>query len=165
MKRGDIVEFKVGGRTSGILSRILKFFERDWDRWGWHLGIAYEKSYDGWYIMEATGEGTQTHYYPTWYLEKYTRSYKWFDRVPNKKKMAKFREGYVGKKYDVAVYFWTALQYIIRHYFNRRIPRLLDDRFTCWELVGDFCEYMGKPIQSKYDCPILTDILKELKNG
>lgn len=164
IKRGYIVEFKLRGFAFRVLASLLKFFERDWDKWGWHLAIAYEKSGDGWYILEARAGGTEINYYPNFYLKEHTRSYQWLDKEPRKKRMAEFLALYQGKKYDVAIYFWTTLQYLIRHYFNHRIPRLLDDRFTCWELVSEFCEHFGKPIESKYDCPMITDILGKLRN-
>ena len=162
MKRGSLIEFKRKGPVSFILGGILKLFERDWDGWGWHLAIAWEKAYDGWYILEAL-HGVEANYYSQHYLDYNTRSYSWLDKVPTLKKMQVFLDSHINKKYDVAIYFWTTLQYLIRHYFNHRIPRLLDDRFTCWELVFEFCAEMDKPIGSKYDCPIITDALSAFK--
>ena len=67
------------------------------------------------------------------------------------------------KGYDAAVYFWTVLQYFILHFFNHHIPRVLDNRYTCWELAFVFARERGKPIQSIHDYPIITDFLKEVE--
>ncbi len=164
MKRGDIIEFKRQGFVSTILGGVLKLFERDWDGWGWHLAIAWLQVGDlGWHILEATEDGVETNFYFNSWLKDEVRTYKWLDKVPSQKKMNKFLEGHLNKKYDVVIYFWTTLQYLIRHYFNHRIPRLLDDRFTCWELASEFCDEMGKPWESRYDCPMITDFLKVAK--
>ena len=77
--------------------------------------------------------------------------------------MDQFRCDYIGKPYDVAIYFWTGLAILIRHFFNHPIPKLLNDRFCCWELVQEFSEAMGKPIQSKYDVIIISDLIKKLQ--
>ena len=165
MKSGNILEHK-GGKVlsvSWFLGRLLKLFERKWDGWGWHLSIAWKKTKDGWWILEATSDGVEKNYYDNDYLFHNTRIHSWLDSVPSTKKMKKFYDSHVKKKYDVAIYLWTGMQYIIRHFFNHRIPGLLDDRFTCWELVFEFCEEMGKPLSSKYDCPIITDALNAME--
>ena len=163
MKRGDIVEFKREGIASAVLGSVLKIFERDWDAWGWHLGIAWEETNGGWYILEALGSGVETNIYLDEYLKENTRNYSWLDDEPSQQKLLEFLTDHLNQKYDVAVYLWTSLQYLVRHFFNHRIPRLLDERWTCWELVFEFCEDMGKRIGSKYDCPMITDFLKAIK--
>lgn len=164
MTRGDIIEFKRQGFVSALLGGFLKLFERDWDGWGWHLAIAWEAAHDGWFILEAR-HGVEINYFPNRFLKENTRFYRWLSVPPTMRKMNKFLSEHAGKSYDVTVYFWTALQYLIRHYFNHRIPRLLDDKFTCWELVFEFCDIMGKPVSSKYDCPILIDFIKAVRKG
>lgn len=164
IKRGYIVEFKRGGFVSKFLGSILKLFERDWDGWGWHLGIAWGDDFNGWYVLEALSGGVEMNYYSDEYLRENTRVWKWFDKPPLKKKMGKFLLDHINENYDVGVYFWTLAQYLIRHYFNRRIPRLLDNRWTCWELAFWFCREMGKPIQSIYDCPLISDAIRVFKN-
>jgi hypothetical protein len=163
--RGYIVEFKRKGFVSWFLGGLLKLFNPSWDMYGWHLAILWEKSLDGWIILEAVGQGVKINYYSTKFLDRNTRCWKWFDEPPTRAKMNKFFEAHIDKKYDVQVYFWTALAVIIRHYINRPVPKLLDDRFTCWELVQYFSESIGKPIQSKYDVVLITDIIKALKKG
>jgi len=164
MKRGDFVEFKRSGPVATVLGGLLKLFERDWDGWGWHLAILWEKRSEGWMILESVKNGVSLNYYPNKDLER-TRIWLWFEELPTREVMEIFYKDHIGKRYDAAIYFWTVLQYIIRHYFNHRIPRLLDDRFTCWELVFWFARCMGKPIQSVYDCPIITDFLKVMEVG
>lgn len=136
--------------------------DKEWDGWGWHLAIAWEKSTieDSWYILEARQDGVEINLYPTLFLKSQTRMYQWLDKQPTKKQLKSFLGTHLGNKYDVTIYFWTSFQYLIRHFFNHRIPRLLDNRYTCWELVFEFCEAMGKPISSIYDCPIIADAVK-----
>jgi len=144
IKRGDIIEFKGEGPTFFFLGWILKLFERWWDRWGWHTAFVCGKDERG--------------------LDGYPyRIYRWLDRVPPQAKVDAYVESVLGARYDVAIYFWTTAQYLFRHFFNRRIPRLLDDRYTCWENVFWFMREVGKPIQSIYDCPMITDMLKVVR--
>jgi hypothetical protein len=162
MNSGDLIEFKRKGFVARVLGGILKLFERKWDAWGWHVGIAWQRSHGGWYILEAVARGVTINFYSFAFLAENTRFHTWLEETPRDDAMKAFFQEYIGKRYDVAIYFWTALQYLIRHFFNRRIPRLLDDRFTCWELAAAFFDYMGKPVHSKYDCPMLPDILANI---
>jgi len=168
MKVGDIIEFRRRGLVSGLLGGILGLFERDWDGWGWHMGVAWQDSKVGdsnvgWYVLEALSGGVEVNFYTSQYLEENTRGWQWLEESPSRERMDKFLSDYVNKKYDVVVYFWTMLQYLVRHYFNRRIPRLLDERYTCWELAFWFCREMGRPIQSIYDCPLISDAIRAFK--
>ena len=79
------------------------------------------------------------------------------------------------------VYFRTMIQYLTLrfveylqntfvpwHKFAISLPRVLDDRYTCWELVYKFARVMGKPIQesaglsaSRY--PLISDFVRAMK--
>ena len=163
MKNGDIVEFKRKGFVSCVLGGLLKLFNPSWDAWGWHLGILWEGSLDGWIILEATGTGVKINWYSARYLMRNTRCWKWFDETPSRASMNKFFKSHIDKKYDIEVYFWTALAVIVRHYINRPVSKILDEKYSCWELVQEFTADMGKPIQSKYDVVLITDIINTLK--
>ena len=165
MKKADIIEFKRNGFVSKVLGNLLGLFERDWDKFGWHVGFAWEKVTGGWYILEATSSGVSANYYHNGYLKKNVRYWEWFIDYPEQEVMGKFAHETVGKKYDVAIYFWTAVAIIARHYFNRPIPKLLDKRFSCWELVAEGCDDFDQPIVSKYDVIILTDLIKAFKKA
>ena len=164
MERYNVVEFKRKGPTSFILGSLLKLFTPSWDKWGWHLAIAWERVFDGWMILEALSGGVQVKFHSDKELMATTRNYKWLTNTDELTAHALLKE-FQGKKYDVAVYFFTALAIIIRHYFNRPIPKLLDSSYTCWELVQEFCCEMGRPICSKYDVVIITDMIEALKTG
>ena len=166
MEKGNIIAFKGQGLIFTILSFLLSLFDKDWGRLQgkpWHLAIAWDKAYDGWYILEASGQGVKINYFNNKFLKNMTRNYCWLDRVPTRAEMNKFLKEHIGKKYDVAIYFFTSLAVIIRHYFNRPIPKLLDQRFSCWELVQEFTDAMNDPILSKFDVVIITDIIKALE--
>jgi hypothetical protein len=161
---GDILVFKGNGFIYRVLGSILKLFDPSWDGWGWHVGFATTKSTsEGCVVCEALASGVQENFYtPDKFTSDKVRVYRWIKPPPSEVKVQDFIEKHVGKKYDVAIYLWTALQYLLRHYWNRRIPKLLDHRFSCWELLGEFCDDMDKPIVSKYDVIIITDIMDEL---
>ncbi len=163
MQRGDIVEFKRRGFVSWSLGGLLKFFEKDWDGYGWHTAIAWETAPQGWYILEATPSGVKMNWYTNDNLNNHARVWRWFNEEPDSNLMSMFVHKYINKRYDVAIYFWTALAIIIRHYFNRPIPKLLDNRFDCWELVQEFTLDIGDPILSRYDVIIITDLINALK--
>lgn len=159
---GNLVEFKRHGPVPFLLGGLLKMLDHKWNGWGWHLAIVWEKSClnKGWYIMEALAGGVEINYYSMNDITTRCRIHHWLDQEPTSEQMAKFLKEHLNMSYDVTIYFWTTLQYLVRHFFNRRIPRLLDARFTCWELVFEFCEELGKPIGSKYDCPMISDFIR-----
>lgn len=167
MKTGDIIEFKRGKffSVSGILGNLLMIFDHKWDGWGWHVAFAWEKAYLGWYILEATRQGVMINFYSNEYLSKNTRYWEWYLEYPDQEKLDKFANSVMGKKYDIAIYFFTAIAIIVRHYFNRPIPKLLDHRFSCWELVAEGCADFGWPVVSKYDVIILPDLIRSFKKA
>ncbi len=159
MKRGDIIAFYGHGILYEVLSRLLKLFEPWWDRKCWHTAIIFLVSPDGCYLLESQAQGVNINFYQAQDL-KDTRLYRWFDSEPAEIKMEDFLAEHNNERYDVGLYFWTMAQYLIRHFFNHRIPRLLNNRYTCWELVFRLAEELDHPIGSPYDCPLLTDFLK-----
>jgi|TARA_Y100000310_G_scaffold16579_2_gene16541 hypothetical protein len=166
LKVGDILVFKRKGKTAAVLSLLIKVFEPKWDRWGWHTAIvtSVNRAGDIWIIEGTSPKSTGRE------LEEgeNVRVYRVFTELDRDKTFNRDMHitviSHINKPYDVAIYFWTALQYTIRHFFNHRIPRLLDDRYTCWELVCSICRDLDKPINSKYNCPMLPDILKAIGN-
>lgn len=165
-KPSDFLEFKHKGRVAFILGRLLKMCEPWWDGWGWHLAILWERvtlaGQDGWKVLESTGKGVQLNFHSITELESKCRVHRWLESQPTPEAMDKFLNEYLRKPYDVACYIWTGAQYLFRHFWNRRIPRLLDDLYTCWELVFEFADVMGRRISADYDCPIITDFIKRV---
>ena len=161
-ERGDILVFKRRGFVSGVLGWILKQFERSWDGWGWHMAIAWMKSEGGFgiWIVEAAGEGVRVNLIPYEKFRTEIRAYRWLDEAPSNEDIERFIAEQLDRGYDVAVYFWTMIQYLVLHFFNHSIPRLLDNRYTCWELAFLFAREMGKPIQSIHKYPMLSDFIK-----
>lgn len=112
------------------------------------------------------------------YLKRETVCYRWFDRRIPRKVIDKWVAGHQGCKYDVAVYGWTMLQYLvlkgielIQKLFRIKakiaLPRVLNDRYTCWEALFQFARDMGKAIQeaigktvSRY--PMISDLMEAL---
>lgn len=177
IKLGDIIVFKGKGLVYTILGTILKLFERDWDKWGWHIGfLSREDPFYGWMVCEATADGVQEN--PL--NDRECRNYHWLD-TPDQSKINRFVNKHLGEKYDVAVYFFTMIQYLLLrviegfqnrfipwHKFTISFPRILDDRWTCWEVLFWFCRSMGKPIQESLGhtatrYPMITDLTKALE--
>jgi hypothetical protein len=164
---GDAVIFKGQGPVFEVLSFLLclsdiSWRKRDWKPW--HTAFICRRETDGGAaICESLGSGVQITPLSRYPAEAY-RIYRWLPAEPAAEKMEGYLQKTLGKDYDAAVYLWTALQYLARHYLNRRIPRLLDDRFTCWENLCNFYEDMGKPVTSKFDCPMITDIIRNLES-
>ena len=165
MKRGDIICFKGKGLVFKVLSFILGLLNKDWRKleWKpWHM--AYVDTDAGGYvgIVESVGSGVRRVVLQPCQLGEH-RVYRWFDETPDQSEISKFTTEHIGFNYDIAIYFWTTLAVIIRHFFNHPIPKLLDRQFSCWELVQSFTEAMGKPIASRYDVVIITDMVKALE--
>ncbi len=157
LKPGDILLFKGAGSLWWFLSHLLRLFERLWDGWGWHL--TYVSKIEAGKVWITEGVWPVSHEV----LLSEGREYRVYRVLPqpiDETKLSEFTASHLRKRYDVAIYFWTSLQYLVRHYWNHRIPRLLDDRYTCWELVEELCEEFGMSWGSKYDCPLITDFLK-----
>lgn len=159
-ERGDILVFRRKGFVSGVLGWILKRFERSWDGWGWHMGIAWKKGIYGYWILEAAAEGVRVNLIDVEKFKDDIRFYKWLDEPPSDEAMEEFMLENLKYDYDVAVYLFTVLQYLVFHFLNHRIPRLLNKRYTCWELAFWYARVMGKPIQEIHKYPMVTDFLK-----
>ena len=160
MTVGDIIVFRGEGFLFRVLSGILCLFDSEWRRRdfkGWHTAFI-SRFWDAHPIIcEALAGGVTENFLDT---DREFKVYSWFDYPVD---THDFVDSHLGKKYDVAQYFFTSLQYLIRHFFNRRIPRLLDDSYTCWELLAEFARDNGKPFQVIYDCPMVTDIVRALE--
>ena len=157
IRPGDIIMFKGNDIGYRLLSPILKLFNPKWDRWGWHLALTCYKLDDTWRICEAIGDGVTV---SKLNMDSDFRVYRWFDVAPEPTKIIEFVNKHYGDKYDIAVYFFTALAYLLRHYWGHRIPFLFDNRWSCWELTFYFCAMMGKPLAESYDFPMITDFIK-----
>lgn len=162
IQMGDILVFKRKGFVSGILGPILKLFKRKWDGWGWHMAIAWEEAQykNGLWILEATGDGVRVGLLSEDKLKNEIRAYRWLDEPPSGEVMEKFMAENLDKGYDVLVYFWTLIQRGLLRVIKHSIPRILNNRYTCWELVFLFAREMGKPIGDILDYPLLTDFLE-----
>ena len=162
-ERGDILVFRRKGFVSGVLGWILKRFERSWDGWGWHMAIAWKKGTIGYWILEAAAKGVRVNLIDVNMFKDEIRFYKWLDEPPSDEALEEFMLDNLKYGYDVAVYPLTMLQYLVFHFFKHRIPRLLNNRYTCWELAFWYARVMGKPIQKIHKYPMVTDFLKEVK--
>ena len=162
LERGDIIIFRGHGLVFSVLSKMLSIFDKKWRRLQykvWHVAFISGKVLNLYTIGESVNKGVTE----AWLNENADfKVYRWLDKEPPRYKIQKFLLDRAYSRYDLAIYLWTMLFYLVRHYFNRPIPKLLDNHYSCWELVGEFCAEMGKPIVSKYDTFFITDMLKVL---
>jgi hypothetical protein len=176
---GDTLLFKGNGPVFKFFSFLLSIFDSDWRKraWKpWHMAIAWDKAYSGWYVLEATDKGVETNYYKEIDLRHNCRAYHWLDGLVTKEERQRFLDEHINKRYDVAFYFFTSLQYLALrvvewtqkkfipwHQFTISLPRVLNDRFCCWELAEAFDRFMGKPWCDKSRYPLITDLLKTVE--
>lgn len=161
---GDLVLFKGKGLIFSVLSFILCLFDCKWRRlkWKpWHVGFLTFNNYGYWELCESLKQGIKLTELSDYDPKDY-RIYRWFHTPPTKNLILEYLGSHLHKRYDIAVYFWTGLSYLFRHFWNRPIKYLLDDRYTCWENVYHFADHCKKPICSDYDCPMINDLCQSL---
>ncbi len=167
LRRGDLVLFRGQGFLFSVLGFLVGLFDSAWRKYSpkpWHCAVVVktvENEPPLYYISEAWYPKVRERQFdPT--TEKCT-IYRWLDTEPSYTEVDRFLGITEGCSYDVMIYFITALTYLVRHLYNKTIPRLLDDRFSCWEYLADFTFFSGKPLQAFYDVPFITDILESLE--
>jgi hypothetical protein len=168
LKPGDILIFKRNANswTSKVLSWALQLLESGWDRWGWHTGYVSKVLPDGTIIAAEAliRKGVKTIMYPDLDSLGNVRVYRWLDE-PNMYALEVFTEEHVECPYDLVCYFWTILQRILLQFSNHLIPRKLNDKYTCWELVCAMARAMGKPLQPVSRYPLITDMERTLESS
>jgi len=167
LEPGDILLFKRnnGDGIAGILSWLLRQLDKCWDGWGWHMGYVYDVFTDGSIIVAEAkiGNGVQLVKHQGINSLGEVRIYRWVDGF-DLSVLKNFTLEHLGCAYDLACYFWTGMQLLIRRFSGRYIPRIINNRYTCWELVCDMTQAMGKPLQPTLRYPLITDMIKVL-NG
>ena len=149
--------FKGAGPVFQILSRVLKVFEPRWDRFGWHVAFVVTPTT----LCESIGQGVVVSVLSK-YTPEETRCYRWFDEQPKNGDIVRFVGSHLGEPYDIAIYFWTSIAYLVRHWWGRRVPLLFNNSWSCWELLFYFADRMGKPISESYDFPLITTLLRSM---
>jgi len=171
---GCVVEFQRSFSlfsVSGLLSAVINciegiqaLFRRKkwrWDNYGWHLAMVSEIKQDGSVIvLEAAGDGVREARLEQFY-DRYGRNYRFWDLLDfeiTRPQMVDIIKHYAGLKYGYANYFWAGLIYLFRHHINKPLPNVLNDKYTCWELVYAIFRDLGRPLGANdYDCPTLTE--------
>ena len=167
LQPGDIIIFKSNMHNS--ISRAfnwgLHLLEKNWDRWGWHTGYISEIMPDGSIITAESlqHEGVRTVIYPCLEALGEVRVYRWLDTL-DVSALRDFTLEHVGSPYDVACYLWTSIQRLFVAISHRLLPRKIDDRYTCWELVCAMARSMQKPLQPIEQYPIITDMERALES-
>ena len=166
LQPGDILIFKRNerSRTSRILGWVVKHLEHDWDGWGWHMGYVRCVGEDGSIdtVESLRGQGVEDVRYPTFGDLGEVRIYRWFDGLDDEL-LESFTNMHMGEDYDIACYFWTSLQRLLVPVTHHLIPRIINNRYTCWELVCDMARAMNKPLQPAEQYPLIADMERALE--
>jgi len=162
---GDLLLFSRNpeNKIAGILARFLRRLDRLWDGWGWHMAYVYDAPIDGSIIIAEAkiSIGVQLIKYADHKSLGDVRAYRWIDSLILSE-LKTYTQMHMGCTYDMACYFWTGLQLLVRRLFGILIPRINNNKYTCWELVCDMTQSMGKPLQPVEVYPVITDIVKVL---
>jgi hypothetical protein len=158
IKVGDVVVFKGDGFLYQILSRILKLFEPEYDRFGWHMGFVCGNGC----IAEALAKGVCVNPLSDYEKREY-RVYRWLDTEPDVNKVMEFVAHHKGDRYDSLCYVLTFIQRAVYKLTKKQLPRLSDDSYTCWEWCEFFCTVFGKPwtMTAPLMFPLLTDFINQ----
>jgi len=167
LEPGDVLLFErnTDDKIAGILSWLLRQLDRCWDGWGWHMGYVYDVLTDGSIVVAEAkiGHGVKLVKYQGINSLGEVRVYRWIDNI-NLSILENFTLEHLGCAYDLACYFWTGMQLLVRQLSGRYIQRITNDRYTCWELVCDMAQAMGQPLQLTRKYPLIPDMIKVL-NG
>jgi hypothetical protein len=154
LKRGDILEF-AGNRKkwslSGVLAAILRRCSPKWSGWGWHLAIVMLRLHNEYMILEATPQGAQLRLLSS--IHGDFNIHRFLSYEPHINTMLKAARTLSGARYDYLAYIWTAI-YILT---GGHIPRIIDRRYTCWELVYYVYDLIGCPLCQEWQYPTICD--------
>ena len=166
LRPGDILIFKrnARSRSARVLGWMMQHLEHDWDGWGWHTGYVRHVGVDGSIetVESLRGRGVENVRYPGFRDLGEVRIYRWFDELDGEL-LETFTDLHVGEAYDIACYFWTGLQRLLMPLTHHLIPRIVNDRYTCWELVCEMAEKMNKPLQPADRYPLIADMERALE--
>lgn len=165
LEPGDILLFErnTDDKIAEILSWMLRQLDGYWDGWGWHMGYVYDILTDGSIVVAEAkiGHGVKLVKYQGINSLGEVRVYRWIDNV-NLSILENFTLAHLGCAYDLACYFWTGMQLLVRQFLGGYIQRIKNDRYTCWDLVCDMAQAMGQPLQPTRKYPLITDMIKML---
>lgn len=167
LEPGDVLLFErnTDDKIAGILSWLLRQLDRCWDGWGWHMGYVYDVLTDGSIVVAEAkiGHGVKLVKYQGINSLGEVRVYRWIDNI-NLSILENFTLEHLGCAYDLACYFWTGMQLLVRQLSGGYIQRITNDRYTCWELVCDMAQAMGQPLQPTRRYPLIPDMIKVLND-
>ena len=166
LQPGDILIFKrnARSRTAKVLGWVIHRMEHDWDGWGWHTGYISHVLPDGSIetVESLRGRGVESVWYPSFGDLGEVRIYRWLDELDTEL-LETFTAMHLGMSYDIACYFWTSLQKILAQFTHHLIPRIINNRYTCWELVCDMARAMDKPLEPIERYPLIADMERALE--
>jgi hypothetical protein len=135
------------------------------------MGKVWDIDDKGLFVFEGTAPRSRIHHYN---YDELTNCviYRVTDHEITSQFKALMIRRYLHKRYDVSVYFRTAIQYIVLrvieriqhivcpyHKFTMSLPRVLNDRYTCWELVEAIDRDAGIDWCPRSRYPMITDFL------
>ena len=165
-RAGDGIEWKGGGFTDEVLSRILAFVDHKtkWDRWGWHTGYIVKILEEGEVVTsQAVARGVEAVTYPSVNEMGQCRIYRWLDN-PDQSKIDEYTAVHSGEPYDALDYLWVFAGGISMIWFKHPF-RMVNGWKMCWENLGEFFRFMGKELQPEAEPCLISRMIKRLKEG
>ena len=169
VRPGDGIHWKREGILAGVLSFLIKHLkEHQWDRWDWHLTpvvyLGTPSQINQWcrelglpefifsaqsnFAVDAVFVDAQFPRVKLSLLSQYQakgrqcRAYRVVPVPPPQWKVDKFVKDHVGRRYDFIGYAWNGLAKLLRPRIE--IPRVIDLKDYCWEVLVDFYEYCNQ---------------------
>ena len=186
IKEGTNVAFAQGGFIGPVLSTVLCAFDPTWRKVKpkfWHVGFIVERKTilkamkknpaildfcDGdpscmcgfceWWICESLSNGISLT--P---LSKYDpaklRFFNIIKKQPTHDKVAEYLADFVGRPYDVLVYFWNVGAELLEK-IGIKLGCWNNLSFMCWENLSTFMSYIDEPIVTDYEHIMCSDFAK-----
>lgn len=182
IKEGTHVAFPQGGFIGPILGTILGCVDSDWRHVNpkfWHVGfivhkdtiefatrntraiddfVAPDPSNDEWWVCESLAGGISLT--P---LSKYDnvklRFFNIIKTQPSKYQVAEYLSFFVGRPYDVLVYFWNVAAELLEK-VNIHLGSWNNLSFMCWENLEAFMDFIGEGMVKDYEHIMCTDFAR-----
>jgi hypothetical protein len=160
LRAGDFILTQGQGWLFQIVSCFLSKVEPSWRRLPFkplHMSFAIDSRG---FLFEGYFPEARTRHISELPQGTY-RVYRWFSEPLDPGRLAEFIKSREGARYDIDCYFWTFWFYMLKGWI--RLPRIINNRFTCWEICADLALWFGDPWDDMYSYPLITNFLKAMR--
>ena len=171
IRSGDILVYrKSGGIIPSVLTWLIRRCDSEYNQWCkdnkfeiWHMEPVMHVSPDVVVTMCAGAGGSHLVSLDNDYLKENCKAFRWFDKKPDADMIGSFIFLFSDKPYDTGSYFGTALA-LLWEKITGKSWRIVDEEYHCQELTAAFCRFMNKPILPNNVYPLMTKMIKQLKD-